>query len=38
MNIDTLNILADAISDVGAWNWWYIDDKLVQMEFRDIML
>lgn len=38
MDIDTLNILADAISDVGAWNWWYIDDKLVQMEFRDIML
>ncbi len=38
MNIDTLNILADAISDVGAWNWWYIDDKLVQIEFRDIML
>ena len=38
MDIDTLNILADAISDVGAWNWWYIDDKLVQIEFRDIML
>ena len=22
MNINTLNILADAVSDIGSWQWW----------------
>ena len=22
----TLNILVDAISDVGSWHWWYVKD------------
>ncbi len=38
MNKDTLNILADAISDVGAWNWWYTTDDMFQVEFRDVQL
>jgi hypothetical protein len=38
MNKDTLNILADAISDVGAWNWWYTADDMFQVEFRDVQL
>ena len=38
MNKNTLNILADAISEVGAWYWWYINDDVVQMEFCDVML
>ena len=35
---DTLNILADAISDVGSWHWWLIRDDMVQVQFCDIML
>lgn len=38
MNIDTLNILADAISDVGSWHRWLIRDNMVQVQFCDIML
>ena len=38
MNIETLNLLADAISDVGAWWCWYVGDDMVQVEFRDIQL
>ena len=38
MNINTLNILADAISDVGSWQWWLIKDDMVQVEFCDVML
>ena len=38
MNIDALNILADAISDVGSWHWWLIRDDMVQVQFCDIML
>ncbi len=38
MDKDTLNILADAISDVGAWNWWYTTDDMFQVEFRDVQL
>ncbi len=35
---DTLNILADAISDIGSWQWWEIDNDMVQMEFCDVQL
>ena len=38
MDQKTLNILADAISDVGSWQWWHMEDDMVQLEFRDIML
>lgn len=38
MNKNTLNILADAISEVGAWLSWLIKDDIVQAEFCDIML
>ena len=38
MEIKSLDILADAISDVGSLQWWYADDNLVQVEFRDIQL
>lgn len=34
----TLNILSDAISDVGAWCWWHVDDEFVQLEFMDVQL
>ena len=32
---DALNILADAISDVGSWWCWYAGDNMLQLEFRD---
>lgn len=35
---NTLNILADAISDIGSWQWWEIGDDMVQMEFCDVQL
>ncbi len=35
---DTLNILADAISDVGSWWCWYAGDDMLQLEFRDVQL
>ena len=38
MNINTLNILADAISEVGSWHRWLIKDDMVQVQFCDIML
>ena len=38
MNINTLNILADAISDVGSWHRWLTRDDMVQVQFCDIML
>ena len=37
-NRDTLNILADAISDAGSWWCWYVDDDLLQLEFCDVQL
>ena len=37
-NRDTLNILADAISDVGSWWCWYVDDDMLQLEFCDVQL
>ena len=35
---DALNILADAISDVGSWWCWHVDDDMVQLEFCDVQL
>ena len=38
MDRKTLNILADAISDVGSWWCWYVNDDAVQLEFLDVQL
>ena len=38
MEKKTLDILADAISDVGSSQWCHADDNMVQVEFRDIQL
>lgn len=38
MNKEALNILADAISDAGAWQWWHMENDIVQLEFRDVQL
>ena len=38
MNKNTLNILADAVSDAGSWHWWLTRDDMVQVQFCDIML
>ena len=38
MNINTLNILADAISDVGSWWSWHVGDNMLQLEFCDVQL
>ena len=38
MNKKTLNILADAISEVGSWHWWNSKDDMVQVQFCDVML
>lgn len=35
---DTLNILSDAISDVGCWTWWLTNTNLVQLEFAAVQL
>ena len=38
MDKQALNILADAISDAGAWQWWYLGEDMVQLEFCDVQL
>ena len=38
MEKGTLDILAEAISDVGSWQWWYTVKDMFQMEFRDVEL
>ena len=38
MNQNALNILADAISDVGSWQWWHMENDMLQLEFRDVLL
>ena len=38
MNKKALDILADAISDAGAWQWWHLKDNMVQLEFCDVQL
>ena len=38
MNTNTLKLLADAISDIGSWQWWYTKDDMFQLEFSDVLL
>jgi len=38
MDINTLNILSDAISEVGSWHWWEIKEDMVQVQFCDVLL
>ena len=38
MNTNTLKILAEAISDMGSWQWWDIEDDYFQLEFCDVLL
>ena len=38
MKKETLNILADAISEVGVWQWWHAGDGCIQMEFGGVAL
>ena len=38
VNLNTLNILADAISEVGSWWCWHVNDDMVQLEFCDVLL
>ena len=38
MNINTLNILADAVSDIGSWQWWDTVKDVFQLEFSDVLL
>jgi hypothetical protein len=38
MNKETLDALADAISDVGSWQWWYTAKDMFQLEFCDVMM
>ena len=33
-----LNILADAISDVGSWWCWHVGNDMLQLEFCDVQL
>ena len=38
MNKKALDILADAISDVGSWQWWHMENDMLQLEFCDVLL
>ena len=38
MDKRALDILADAISDIGSWQWWHLEDDMLQMEFRDVIV
>ena len=38
MKKETLDILSEAISDVGSWQWWYTAKDMFQLEFCDVML
>ena len=35
---ETLDILSDAISDIGVWQWWYKQDDMFQIEFGCVQL
>ena len=35
---ETLNILSDAISDIGVWQWWHKDNNTIQMEFGCVQI
>jgi hypothetical protein len=38
MNKETLDILSTAISDVGYWRWWIVEDDICQIEFGGVQL
>ena len=38
MNRNTLDLLSDAISEVGSWHRWLIKDDTVQVQFCDVLL
>lgn len=38
MNKEALDILADAISDIGSWQWWHMENDMLQLEFSDVQL
>ena len=38
MNKKALDLLAEAISDVGAWQWWHMENDMLQLEFCDVLL
>lgn len=38
MKKETLDILADAISEAGSWQWWHTAKDLFQLEFCRVML
>ncbi len=38
MDINTLNILAEAISDIGCWQWWDAENVIFQLECGDVLL
>ena len=38
MEKNTLDILSDAISETGSWQWWHIDGDMCQVEFCDVLL
>ena len=35
---EILDILSDAISDVGVWQWWFTQDDSIQLEFGAVQL
>jgi len=37
VNKNALNILSDAISEVGSWHYWLIKDDMIQIQFCDVM-
>jgi len=38
MDKKVLDILADAISDAGAWQWWHMEGDMLQLEFCGVQL
>ena len=38
MKKTALDILADAISDAGAWQWWHMENDMLQLEFCGVQL
>lgn len=38
MNKKAIQFLAEAISEVGAWQWWDTSSDMFQMEFCDVLL
>jgi hypothetical protein len=38
MKKETFDIITTAISDVGYWRWWIVEDDLCQIEFGGVQL